>query len=153
MATQQGLLISIGADPIKFRTSLYVDDVMFFLRWIASDVSNVQHLLHQFGVAIRLCTNIQKSEIFPVRCEGIDIPTVLGQFQVQQGSLPSKYLGFPLWISTVKRVDKQVLIDKIAEKLPKWKGKLLNKTRRLTLVNSVLLAVVIYHMTAFPLSK
>jgi hypothetical protein len=153
MATQQGLLTPIGADPIKFRTSLYANDAMLFLRPIASDVSNLQRLLHQFGVATRLCTNIQKSEIFPIRCEGIDIPAVLGQFQVQLGSLPCKYLGLPLRIGRVKREDEQVLIDKVAGKLPKWKGKLLNKTGRLTLVNSVLSAAVNYHMTAFPLSK
>jgi hypothetical protein len=35
----------------------------------------------------------------------------------------------------------------------RWKGKLLNKTGRLTLINSVLSAVVIYHMIVFPLSK
>jgi hypothetical protein len=45
------------------------------------------------------------------------------------------------------------LVDKVAGKLPKWKGKLLNKSSRLILVNSVLSSVVLYHMTVFPLSK
>jgi hypothetical protein len=46
-----------------------------------------------------------------------------------------------------------VLVDKVADKLPGWKGKLLNKVGRLALVNSVLSSVVIYHITVFPLSK
>jgi hypothetical protein len=42
-----------------------------------------------------------------------------------------------------------LLIDRVAAKLPKWKGKLLNKMRRLTLVNSVLTSVLVYHLTIF----
>jgi hypothetical protein len=66
--------------------------------------------------------------------------------QVKQGKLPCTYLGLPLWIGRVRREDEQVLVDKVA-------GKLLNKSGRLTLVNSVLSSVVLYHMTVFPLSK
>jgi hypothetical protein len=65
MAMQQGLLTPIGVDPIKFRTSLYANDAMLFLKPIPSDVTNLQHLLHQFGMGIGLCTNIQKSKKFP----------------------------------------------------------------------------------------
>jgi hypothetical protein len=64
MATRQGLLHPTGADPIKVRTSLYVDDAMLFLRPIASDISSLQHMLNHFGTATGLCTNVQKSEIF-----------------------------------------------------------------------------------------
>jgi hypothetical protein len=49
--------------------------------------------------------------------------------------------------------DEQVIIDKVIVKLPKWKGGLLSKPGRLTLVNSVLTSVALYHMTVFPLSK
>jgi hypothetical protein len=95
----------------------------------------------------------RSQRFFPIRCEGVDILAVLGQFQVQQGSLPCKYLGLPMRIDKARREDEHVLIDKVARKLPKWKGKLLNKSGRLTLVNSVLSSTVIYYMTAFPLSK
>jgi hypothetical protein len=153
MATQEGLLTLIGSDPIKMRTSLYADDAMLFVRSIAIDISNLQHLMHQFGVPTGLCTNIEKSEIYQIRCEDVQISQVLGNFQVRQGQFPCKYLGLPLQIGRTKIEDEQILIDKVAEKLPRWKGKLLNKTGRLTLINSVLSAVVIYHMNIFPLSK
>jgi hypothetical protein len=38
-------------------------------------------------------------------------------------------------------VDEQILIDKIAAKLSGWKGRVLNKAGRLTLVSSVLFAI------------
>jgi hypothetical protein len=153
MATQEGLLTPIGFDPIKMRVSLYVDDALLFIRPIASDISNIQHLLNQFGMAIGLFTNIEKSEIFQIRCEGIDIQHAIESFQVKQEQFPCKYLGLPLRLGKTRREDEQILIDKVAGKLPRWKGKLLNKARRLTLINSVLSVVVIYHMTDFPLSK
>jgi hypothetical protein len=55
--------------------------------------------------------------------------------------------------TSVRQEDEQKLIDKVAGKLPKWRGKLLNKTGRLTLINSALSTVVLYQMTVFPLSK
>jgi hypothetical protein len=78
LATQEGLLTPIGADPVKMRTSLYADDVVLFLRPSALDVSNLQCLLDQFGHATGLCSNIQESEVFPIRCEAINIPETLG---------------------------------------------------------------------------
>jgi hypothetical protein len=153
MVTQEGLLTPIGFDPINMRTSLYTDDAMLFVRPIAMDICNLQHLLHQFGVATGLCTNIEKSEIYHIRCQEVQISQVLGSFQVRQGQFPYKYLGLPLRIGRIKREDEQILIDKVAGKLSRWKGKLLNKTGRLTLINSILSVVVIYHMTVFSLSK
>jgi hypothetical protein len=107
MATQQGLLSPIGDDAIKMRTSLYTDDAMLFLRPIAEDVSNLQHLLQHFGMATDLCTNIQKSHIFPIRCDAIDIPTIVGQFQVQLGVDGHKMhifiVNIPIFHSRYKR--------------------------------------------------
>jgi hypothetical protein len=60
---------------------------------------------------------------------------------------------FTLRVGRLCRKDEQVLVNKVADKLPGWKGKLLNKEGRLALVNSVLSSMVIYHMTVFPLSK
>jgi hypothetical protein len=64
-----------------------------------------------------------------------------------------KYLGLPLQIGRLKREDEQVLVDRVVGKLPRWKGWLMNKSSRLTLVNSVLSSIVLYNMTVFTLSK
>jgi hypothetical protein len=81
--TEVGLLTPIGADPVKLWTSLYADDAVMFLRPIVEDVQNLQHLLDHFGMATGLCTNVQKSKIYPIRCDHVDIPNILGDFQVQ----------------------------------------------------------------------
>jgi hypothetical protein len=43
--------------------------------------------------------------------------------------------------------------DKVMVRLPRWRGKLLNTTARLALVNSVLSAILIYMLTIFKLDK
>jgi hypothetical protein len=47
----------------------------------------------------------------------------------------------------------QSVIDKLAYRLHKWQGKLLNAVAHLALVNSVLSAIPIYLLTAFQLGK
>ena len=44
-------------------------------------------------------------------------------------------------------------MEKIRQRLAGWKGQLLNRTGRLTLVSSVLFSMPIYHLTIFPLAK
>jgi hypothetical protein len=41
LTTQQRLLIPIGADLVKLRTSLYADDAMLFIRSVAHDIANL----------------------------------------------------------------------------------------------------------------
>jgi hypothetical protein len=66
ITTQEGLLHPIGANSVKLRTNMYADDVVLFIRPIPADVANLQQLLHHFGTATSLCTNIHKSEIIPI---------------------------------------------------------------------------------------
>jgi hypothetical protein len=70
----EGLLTPIGADPVRFRTSLYADDAVLFIRPLASDVANLHQLLLHFMQATSLHINIQKSEVYPIRCSNIDFP-------------------------------------------------------------------------------
>jgi hypothetical protein len=97
--------------------------------------------------------NVLKSEILPIRCEGIDVQTVLGQFQGRITTMSCTYLSLPLRIGRLKRDDEQILVDKVASRLPRWKGRLLNKAGWLALVNLVLSSLVLHHMTVFQLSK
>jgi len=50
-------------------------------------------------------------------------------------------------------VDIQPLIDKIAGRLPTWKGKFLNRAGRLTLVRSVLSSIPTYFLMVFAPQK
>jgi hypothetical protein len=122
-------------------------------RPIASDVSNLHQLLQQFGKATGLMVNVRKSEVFSIQCSEINVADILGNFQARQSHLPCRYLGVPLKLCRLTRQDEQGLVDRVAARLPGWKGRLLSKTGRLTLVNPLLSSIVIYHMSVFQLSK
>jgi hypothetical protein len=152
-ATQAGLLTPIGAEPIKFRTSLYADDAALFIRPTISDVTNVTQVLLAFGDATDLKTNLQKSEIFPISFLDEEVEPMTNVFQASQAHFPCKYLGLPLHIGKTRRDDEQELIDKIGARLSGWKGRLITRAGRLTLINSVLSSIPVYYMTSFTLSK
>lgn len=55
-----------------------------------------------------------------------------------------KYLGFPWLAGGVKKSHFAYILDNINKKLAGWKSKTLNRASRVTLVNSVMLAIPIY---------
>jgi hypothetical protein len=113
----------------------------------------LQQLLTSFGSATGLRTNVHKSQVFPINCLEAEVFPVLSQFNATIADFPCQYLGLPLRTGRIQREDEQILIDKVAAKLPRWKGRLLNKVGRLTLINLVLSSIVIHHMTVFQLNK
>lgn len=60
-----------------------------------------------------------------------------------------KYLGLPLHVRKLRRVEVQPLIDKIGASLQGWKGRFLSTAGRETLVKTVLSSQLIYHVTVF----
>jgi hypothetical protein len=82
-----------------------------------------------------------------------EVEALLHCFPGKIASFPGKYLGLPLHTRKLRRIEMQPLVDKIRARLPRWKGKLLSKAGRLTLVNTVLSSQPIYHLTVFPAQR
>jgi hypothetical protein len=72
---------------------------------------------------------------------------VLHGLPVIRGSFPLKYLGLPLLVWQLKRVDSQPLEDKMAGRLVPWDGKNINMAGPGALVKSVLIFQTIFHLT------
>ena len=152
-ATEQGLLTPIANRNARIRISLFADDAAIFLNPVGGEVQVVKNILAAFGSASGLITNTEKSAVYPIRCEGLDLQHIMEAFQCPVGSFPCKYLGLPLNIKAIRRVDIHPLIDKVGGKLAAWKGRLLSKAGRLRLVNSVLSSIPTYFLTVFKLPK
>jgi len=153
LATVDGELEQIPTRLARLRLSLYADDAAIFLRPKKEEVAKVLEVLTTFGRVSGLLTNTSKSAIYPISCDSIDIDAVMEEFRCPIKAFPCTYLGLPLHTRQLRRVDVQPLIDKVAARLPSWKGKFLNRAGRLTLVNSVLSSIPVYFLTAFPLQK
>lgn len=150
-ACTEGLLQPLSTRCIHHRVSLYADDVVVFLRPVASDLEMMDALLQLFGAAMGLKTNIQKSCVSPIQCSEDDLAMVETHFPCEIQEFPCKYLGLPLSLRKLTRVQLQPLIEKVADHLPGWKADLLNRVGRATYVQSVLTSVLIYNATALEL--
>ncbi|KAE8791434.1 Serine carboxypeptidase-like 18 [Hordeum vulgare] len=62
-------------------------------------------------------------------------------------SFPVKYLGLPLSVWQLKKVDVQYLEDKAANKLATWDGQNINATSHTALVKSVISSQAIFSIT------
>lgn len=113
----------------------------------------LKKILTFFVQATRLCTNLQKTKVYPISCDGANLEDILGGFPAAVKSLPCRYLGIPLHFKKLRWVDYVPLPDKVGCNLPGWKGKLMNKATRAQLVKTVLTFIVTYHAIVFPLPK
>ena len=131
---------------------MYADDAAIFLNPPKEDIDAIKIILEAFSEASGLNINMDKSSIHPIRCEDIDLDHILSTFSGARGTFPCHYLGLQLHVRPLQKVHVQPLIDRIGQRLPSWKGKLLNKAGRLTLVTSVLSSMPTCHLTVFPLT-
>jgi hypothetical protein len=153
IAAQKGILRPILPKAANLRCSLYADDAAIFANPSALELDHLYTLLNFFGDCSGLKINISKTEVFPIQVDSNSITQLLQNFLRKICKFPRKYLGLPLHIRKLRKIEVQPLIDKIGARLPGWKGKLLSTSRRETLVKTVLSTQSIYHMTAFPEMK
>ena len=77
---------------------------------------------------------------------------MLASFARARESFLCHYLGLQLHMRSLQKVHVQPLIERIGQRLPGWKGRMLNRAGRLTLVTSVLSSMPTYHLIVFPLA-
>jgi hypothetical protein len=151
LATETGLLSPISNRFSKLCCSLYADDAALFINPTKEDLETVAEILDLFGKASGLVTNRLKSAAYPIRCEGLDLDEILEGFSCPVQTFPCTYLGLPLHYKQLRRVNFQPLIDKMANRLPLWKGKFLNRAGRLKLLNTSLSTIHNPHIPAHSL--
>ena len=138
LVTEEGHLAKFRGKHTVIRTSMYADDTTIFVKPYKRDVTTLAEILAKFGDATGLKTNVEKSSLIPIRCQGVNLDEVLSNFPARRARFPTKYLGLPLTSTRLRRVDFQFLVDKAMSKLTVWNGKNINHAGRSTLVKAVL---------------
>ena len=150
-AEEAGIFESLNRWGVRHRVSIYADDVALFIRPKEEELTAARELLHCFGDASGLVTNMAKSAIYPIRCDDAVMEAILPAFPCQSAELPCKYLGLPLSPKTLRKIDWQPLLDELGRRLATWRTAMLSEGGRLILIASVLMTISVYHMLSLDL--
>jgi hypothetical protein len=118
--------------------------------------------LDLFFRATGLVANYVKTQAFPIRCDAQHTDLISELLGCAVASFQCTYLGVPLSPWRLPRVTMQPLVDKVANRIPIWKGRLLNMSGWLVLMQSTLCAISVHismdlkvapcHNLKFPIS-
>jgi hypothetical protein len=143
-ANEWSLFHRLGARQITHRVSLYADDMIVFLTSAAPDLELTRNILDVFEGASRLACSMNKCQLALIHCEVSHLELATQFHSCTVMGFPLCYLGIPLSVTSLPKNAWQCLIDSVADKLPPWKGTLMHKSGRLTLIKSTLTAIPIH---------
>lgn len=135
------LFDKVGINSFPHRASLYADDLIMFVSPAQRDLDITRKILDVFERASGLGCNLHKCQIVPIRCTPKDITRVTSLFLATVSEFPIRYLGVPLSVTKLPKAALQPLVDKVADRVPTFKGKLLHSSGRLALLKSTLSAI------------
>jgi hypothetical protein len=87
-STNKKLLSKLGTKAARFRASLYTEDAAIFIKPTHKDITNLASILQNFGEATSLSTNLQKTQLVPIRCQNVDLDRLLSDLPVARTSFP-----------------------------------------------------------------
>lgn len=80
LATDAGALSPITDARATLRVSLFPDDAMLFLSLASDQLATVKEILEGFSSVTGLAINYSKSAAIPIRCEGLDVPSIISHW-------------------------------------------------------------------------
>jgi hypothetical protein len=104
----------------------------------------MRSIFDTFGEASGLAYNIAKTQMVAIRCDEEQLALARSLFSCQAVKFSIEYLGIPLSTHKLPRLAFQPLIDKMSDKLPTWKGDLMNRSGHLAFINSTLFAMSVH---------
>jgi hypothetical protein len=141
LAENRGLLHDLDDANVRCRLSIYADDVVLFVRPLEEDLKCVRLILDCFGAASGLESNMHKSCVIPIGCDGSAMQEGCRTLRCAPAAFPCTYLGLPVSDKKPRRSDLMIWADKIADRLPNWKAHIFNLAGRTALVRFVLSAI------------
>nr|GFB53601.1 RNA-directed DNA polymerase, eukaryota [Tanacetum cinerariifolium] len=127
----------------------YADDAMFIGKWSRSNVNVLMMTLHCFSLALGLKVNVHKSSIYGVGVHQANVQHMAENFGCISNNLPFNYLGVKVGANMMWLNSWSDVVKKVSNKLSSWKAKTLSVRGRLTLLKSVLRAILTYYMSLF----
>jgi hypothetical protein len=115
LAVERGVLNQISPRSKGIKVSLYTNDATIFMSATKQDITALKEILEMFGQATGPHTNLQKTEGFLIRCNGLHLKEILDGFLARMNSFPRRYLGLPLHLKKLQKIYFMSLLDKVGE--------------------------------------
>jgi len=141
--------LEIGGKLIKVNMLEYADDTLFFCK---AKVQSVFVILNCFELAFGLKVNFEKNSIGGV---GGDLQTVQCCASILNCALmetPFKYLGMLVGGCHKRSKFWKEVVERVRNKLGRWKGKYISMHGRLCLIKSVLPSLPLFYMSLYKMS-
>jgi hypothetical protein len=145
------ILVPLLGGAIQHRASLYADDLVVLVTPSPSDLLCLLEILRLFAQTSGLVTNIDKCVLTPIRCTEEMVAAAREVFPCVLAPFPCKYLGIPLYLHRLSRVDEQPPVDAVATRIPTWKSGLLINAGRTLLTKATLSAIPVHEHRLQPL--
>lgn len=127
---------------------LYADDMLVFCRANDKSFTGVMALMKKLTNNTGLYINKGKSKIyFSKGCTRKE--ELCAMIGINEGKLPVRYLGLPLFVTYPKARNFLPLIDKLRAKVDGWSAHMLNFEGRIQFIRSVLFSYLTYWYQTF----
>lgn len=147
-----GLMVTSKSPSIQ--QLLFVDDCLFLCRATFKEGAEILHCLRLYGEASSQEINLEKSSIsFGAKIDPIMINTLGLYMGITQEGGAGKYLGLPECISGSKRELLAFVTDCLKSRLSGWYAKSLSLGAKEILLKSGAMALLVYAMSCFKLTK
>nr|GEX70656.1 RNA-directed DNA polymerase, eukaryota, reverse transcriptase zinc-binding domain protein [Tanacetum cinerariifolium] len=127
----------------------YADDAVFVGQWSESNINSLVHVLECFNLVSGLKINMRKSKIMGVNVNRDKVNRAAMKLGCLVLKAPFLYLGSMVGGAMSKANAWSEVVDRVKNRLSKWKMKTLSIGGRLTLRKSVLGSMSIFHMSMF----
>ncbi|GKC35879.1 hypothetical protein Tco_1048263 [Tanacetum coccineum] len=131
----------------------FADDLFLFARGNVESAMVIMESLDEFKSTSGLVLSIPKSTAFFCNVVNHVKTTILNVMPFSEGTLPVKYIGFPLISSRLLNKDCKVLVEQAKNRIGDWKNKSLSFAGRLQLCKSVISSMQVYWASVIVIPK